>query len=303
MPITLDLNFTGQAQVIAAYLIPHAGGAALVDCGPSTTLPAVKQALAAHGLQPADVSDVFLTHIHFDHGGAAGWWARQGAVIHVHPVGAPHLVDPAKLLASATRIYGDQMDVLWGEFLPVPEARLAVHQDGDVVELGGVGVEIVDTPGHANHHLVYVCQGVAFTGDIGGMRMPGQPGHLRLPTPPPEFHLETWRASLARLQSLQAAGKFQAVAPTHFGQYDDAAWHLSTVARKLDALEAWMTATLPGLADAAEIRRQFRAWEESQAAADGLTPAQIEAAMTASPSGMSADGVARYWKKYRVTNS
>jgi glyoxylase-like metal-dependent hydrolase (beta-lactamase superfamily II) len=308
MPITtIDLHFTGQASAIASYLIPHADGAILIDCGPSSTLRAVLENLAAHGLQPGDVTDVFLTHIHFDHGGAAGWWAQNGGhggtCIHVHPVGAPHLVNPVKLLASATRIYGDRMDALWGEFLPVPEEKLILHEDGDVAEIGGLTVEVLNTPGHANHHFAYICANTLFTGDVGGVRIPAVPGSIRLPTPPPEFHLETWRATIERLQSIQAAEKFSRVAPTHFGQFDDAAWHLATIARKLDALDAWITEVLPHTSDPAEIRRQYRQWEHAQALADGLSDSEIATLLVANPSDMSADGVARYWKKYRVTNA
>lgn len=305
MPIvTIDLNFTGQASAIAAYLIPHNNGATLIECGPSTTLPAIQAALAAQGLQPANVTDVFLTHIHFDHGGSAGWWARQGANgqgarIHVHPVGAPHLFNPEKLIASATRIYGDQMDVLWGQLLPVPEEKLILHQDGDMVEIGGLSVEVLNTPGHANHHFVYIAADTAFTGDVGGVRIPAVPGSVRLPTPPPEFHLETWRTTLERLQTLQAAGKFSRVAPTHFGQFDDAAWHLAALARKLDAFEAWMAATLPTTSDPLEIRRLYRLWEQDDSRANGLSEAEIATLAAANPSDMSADGAARYWKKYR----
>ena len=122
---TLDLNFCGFAGAIAAYLISHAHGAVLVECGPGSTVAALwKRRCSGMGLKTGDITDVLLTHIHLDHAGAAGWLARQGARIHVHPVGAPHLINPEKLLASASRIYGDSMQTLWGDFLPVPEDHL-----------------------------------------------------------------------------------------------------------------------------------------------------------------------------------
>src|SRR5512143_2025441 len=167
---TLDLNFLELAGTIAVYLIPHPHGAVLVESGPGSTLHNLKAGLESHGLKPSDISDVLLTHIHLDHAGSAGWWARQGARIHVHPVGAPHLLDPEKLLASAQRIYGDQMDRLWGEFLPVPDDRLVIIQDGDEVEIDGLCFKALDTPGHANHHYAYLFGDVCFTGDIGGIR-------------------------------------------------------------------------------------------------------------------------------------
>ena len=153
---TLDLNFQNRHGTIASFLIPHSRGAILVECGPSSTLPALLQGLSEHGFTARDVTDVLLTHIHLDHAGAAGWFARQGARIHVHPVGAPHLRDPEKLLTSARRIYGDSMDSLWGEFLPVPQDQLSIPLNGGEIEIDGICLRAIDTPGHAEHHFVYL---------------------------------------------------------------------------------------------------------------------------------------------------
>jgi glyoxylase-like metal-dependent hydrolase (beta-lactamase superfamily II) len=110
----------------------------------------------AHGLQVGDVTDVLVTHIHLDHAGAAGWLAQQGARVHVHPVGAPHLLDPERLLSSAKRIYGDTMDTLWGQFLAVPEQRLSILEDNREIEIHGLRFRPIDTPGHAYHHFAYI---------------------------------------------------------------------------------------------------------------------------------------------------
>ena len=139
-----------------------------------------------------------LTHIHLDHAGSAGWWARQGAQIYVHPVGAPHLLNPEKLLASATRIYGDQMETLWGEFLPVPQSQLNVANDAEEIVIGNLHFIPINTPGHAEHHYAYLFEDICFTGDVGGVRIPGYP-YLRVPMPPPELHMSKWRDSLTRL--------------------------------------------------------------------------------------------------------
>src|SRR3989337_916816 len=133
MIIALDLEFQGKSGVIAAYLLPHTRGAALIETGPGSTQATLIRRLSDHGYNPSDITDVLLTHIHLDHAGAAGWLARQGARIYVHANGAPHLLDPEKLLSSAARIYGDQMETLWGEFLPVPGERLSIVYDGDVI--------------------------------------------------------------------------------------------------------------------------------------------------------------------------
>src|SRR3989440_1009437 len=138
MPIhTLDLNFQAVPNVIASYAILHPKGVVLIDSGPGSTIESLKTALKRLDRSPGDVTDVLLTHIHLDHAGAAGWLARQGARIYCHPNGAPHLIDPEKLLKSAGRIYGDMMDRLWGEFLPVPEDRLVVLKDRQAIEIEG----------------------------------------------------------------------------------------------------------------------------------------------------------------------
>ena len=197
--ITLDLNFQGRPHAIASYLIRHGDGAMLIESGPGSTRLDWKRAWRTKGLSPRDVTHVLLTHIHLDHAGAAGWLARQGAEIYVHPVGAPHMLHPEKLLASATRIYGDRMESLWGEFLPVPEEKLDVAQDGERSQIGNLRFIPINTPGHAEHHYAYLFEDICFSGDVGGVRIPGYQ-YLRVPMVPPELHLERWHESIARLR-------------------------------------------------------------------------------------------------------
>lgn len=292
---TLDLNFMGVPHTIAAYLIPHAHGAVLIESGPGSTQEDLQRGLEANGFRLSDVTDVFLTHIHLDHAGAAGWLARHGARIHVHPVGAPHLANPEKLLSSASRIYGDLMDVLWGQFLPVPEAQLSPLEDRQVVTISGLEFRALDTPGHAEHHYAYRFGDVLFTGDVAGVRLPG-PAHVRLPMPPPEFHLEKWRQSLKRLES-EGVSQF---APTHFGIYSDTSWHLNALRRALDEVEAWMDQVMPlDLADE-ELNQRFLSWTEERSRREGLAESDLQAYETANPSWMSSSGIRRYWRKHRL---
>ncbi len=295
---TLDLNFQGLPGAIAVYLIPHAHGAVLVESGPGSTLPALEAALQAHGLGFGDITDVLLTHIHLDHAGAAGWLARQGARIHVHPVGAPHLLDPEKLLNSAGRIYGDRMQVLWGEFLSVPAERLSVVEDNQVIEIEGLRFTALDTPGHAYHHHAYIFNDVCFTGDVCGVRVGGI-RHLRLPTPPPEFNLELWRQSLERLQQAYDQGRFSRIAPTHFGVYPDPAWHLQAARQALDEIEAWILRIMPADPAAQALEEEFLAWARQRTLDSGVDPSVIGTLEMANPSGMSAHGIYRYWHKVR----
>jgi glyoxylase-like metal-dependent hydrolase (beta-lactamase superfamily II) len=296
--ITLDLNFLGISEAIASYLIPHASGAILVECGPGSTIVNLQTELASYGYSIADISDVLLTHIHLDHAGAAGWLSRQGARIHVHPVGAPHMLEPEKLLVSARRIYGDQMERLWGEFLPVLPGQLSVPEDEQEIEIHGLRFTPLDTPGHANHHYVYLFEGVCFSGDVGGVRIPGTP-HLRLPMPPPEFHLEKWRSSLRRLQSAD----IYKIAPTHFGIFEDVTWHLSAIEKALDEIEAWMEDTMPQGLPIEELNRNFLNWTHQRSLNAGLLEEEITPYESANPSWMSTYGIERYWRKYRTESS
>jgi glyoxylase-like metal-dependent hydrolase (beta-lactamase superfamily II) len=296
---TLDLNFLGIRGTIAAYLIPHSQGGILIECGPGSTIPALQAALGKHGLTPGDISDVFLTHIHLDHAGAAGWLARQGARIHVHPVGAPHMIQPDKLLASAARIYGDQMDSLWGEFLPVPADKLIVIQDGENIEIEGICIRALDTPGHANHHFAYIYEDTCFSGDIGGVRLPG-PAHLRLPMPPPELNLKKWRASLEKLKREYLAGNYARIAPTHFGIYRDTDWHLAALFDTLDEIDAWIEAIMPDEPGMDKLNDRFLEWSERRSLKQGITQELLEAYEAANPSWMSAQGLQRYWEKFQL---
>ena len=296
--ITLDLNFQGRPHAIAAYLIRHpkGDGAVLVESGPGSTLAALEAGLAEEGLSPRNLTHVLLTHIHLDHAGAAGWLAQQGAEIIVHPVGAPHMLNPEKLLASATRIYGDRMDSLWGQFLPVPENKLRVVEDGEEIAIGDLKFTPINTPGHAEHHYAYLFKDICFSGDVGGVRIPGYQ-YLRVPMPPPELHLERWHASIARLRK----EKFTRIAPTHFGIYDDPEWQLREVDKGLDDAERWLEktmsedATLPIEA----LRESFTDWMVEQATEMGLSEDVVNAFTVANHPGMSADGLLRYWKKVR----
>ena len=292
--IALDLKFQGMPQAIAVYLIRHADGAVLVECGPGSTIDALQAGLSANGLTSRDVTHVLLTHIHLDHSGSAGWLAMQGAKIYVHPVGAPHLLNPEKLLRSARRIYGDEMDALWGEIIPVPASGLVSPLDGEEIRIGGLRFTPIDTPGHAEHHYSYVLEDLCFTGDVGGIRIPGFP-YVRLPMPPPELHLEKWQASIERLQAL----RFSRIAPTHFGVFEDAGWHLQQLKDAIGDTLRWLEAEMRADPDVEELRRRFLAWMHEDDLRLGMSAEAIKSHALANPLGMSADGLFRYWHKVR----
>jgi glyoxylase-like metal-dependent hydrolase (beta-lactamase superfamily II) len=295
---TLDLNFLDTPQVIAAYVLTGPTRAALIEAGPGSTLPHLLSGLRALGIQPGDVRDVLVTHIHLDHAGAAGWWAQQGATVHVHPFGAAHLIDPSRLLASARRIYGDMMDHLWGEFLASPADRVHVVNDGDIIEAADTAIEVIETPGHARHHHTYRIGaddrggGVAFTGDSAGVRLPGH-DWLGLPTPPPEFDLDAWQATVDRLKALNLARIY----PTHFGEVSDPAEHFGRFAPLLseaaENVKAWMDEGL----DREQILERYTGWYYGRPGAAALTPELSERYGKANSLPMCVDGLMRYWAK------
>jgi glyoxylase-like metal-dependent hydrolase (beta-lactamase superfamily II) len=290
--VTLDLNFQGRPHAIASYLIRQDDAVVLIESGPGSTLSALEAGLAKEGLSPADVTHVLLTHIHLDHAGAAGWLAQQGADIYVHPIGAPHMLNPEKLIASATRIDGERMDTLWGEFLPVPEDQLKVVNDAEEIVIGDLRFLPIHTPGHAEHHYSYLFEDILFSGDVGGVRIPGY-RYLRVPMPPPELHIERWHESIARLRK----EKFTRIAPTHFGIFDDPDWQLDEVEKGLDSASRWLEQAMPSEPPIEELRQSFTDWMMAEGEKIGLNEEVVKAYEVANPLGMSADGLLRYWKK------
>ena len=290
-----DLHFRRVPRVIATAVIHGPGGVALIDPGPSSTLPALRAELAQAGLTMGDVRVLLLTHIHLDHAGACGTLLREcpGLRVYVHERGAPHMVDPGKLLASAARLYGDAMDELWGEVAPVPAESLVVLKGDERISVAGRDLKVAYTPGHAAHHVSYFSaeSRIAFVGDTAGIRLnPG--GHILPPTPPPDIDLERWRESFARIGRWGADTLFL----THFGPHSHPATHLAEMADHLEWASSLVKASLAreGTDEereawfAEEIRRELR-----RSASD----ADAHAYEVAGRFDLSWRGLARYWKK------
>ena len=229
---TIDLNFLGTESVIASFLLLGSDSAAIVETGPTTCLQSLTDGLKRHGVSHEDVRQVFLTHIHLDHAGASGHLAEllPNATFYVHELGRTHLADPSKLVKSATRIYGERMEELWGETRPVPEDRLVVLEEGDETEAADGILVAHDTPGHAYHHLAYLepDSGALFAGDVAGIRLPGQ-SYVRPPTPPPEIDVDAWVKSINHIREISP----KSLHPTHFGGYEDVERHLSELEQRL----------------------------------------------------------------------
>src|ERR1041384_2315712 len=196
----LDTRQLGRPGIVAATAGETDDGIALFDTGAESTFDNVVVDLGEAGFSAKDVRHVFLSHIHFDHAGAAWRFAECGATIYVHPLGAQHLVDPSKLISSATRIFGDQMEKLWGRIAPVPADRIRVVEDNELIRLRPFQVRALATPGHADHHHVYHWEDNVFGGDIAGVRIGHGP-----PIPPfvpPQLHIESWHESIPRNRAL-----------------------------------------------------------------------------------------------------
>lgn len=203
----------------AGWLVPG-DEPVLVETGSQSSVPVVLEALRGLGVGPADLAGIVVTHIHLDHAGGVGDLARAfpGATVYVHPVGARHLVDPSRLVASAGRVYGEALDTLYGRLDPTPEARIRVLEDGDTIAVGpGRVLTAVHSPGHASHHLALHDSesGVLFAGDAVGVRLPDV-GVLRPATPPPDFDLDLAVRSLRQF----AARRPSSLALAHFGVLD-----------------------------------------------------------------------------------
>jgi glyoxylase-like metal-dependent hydrolase (beta-lactamase superfamily II) len=224
-PEPIDLLHQGAERVIGSYLLDTPEGPALFDCGPSSCLDRLKDGLRERGLELTDLRHLLLSHIHLDHAGAAGVLVREHPALQVHvsDVGAPHLVDPTRLEASARRLYGDTFDALWGELAPIPQENVRIA--GQQV----LGLDCFPTPGHARHHVCYLdAHGTLYAGDAAGVRI--QPDRLVLPpTPPPDFHLEAWNRTLDEIG--RRAPKLLVL--VHFGVADDPERHLVELRERL----------------------------------------------------------------------
>jgi len=288
---TLDLGFQQTPRTVAAYLIVGSAGPVLVETGPISILPVLHTRLSEHGFSSADIRHVLVTHIHLDHAGAAGWWSSQGANVYVHHVGAPHLINPTRLLRSAGRIYGNAMNDLWGQVVPAAPERVRPLFDGDIVDICGLRFHALDTPGHASHHMVYRLGDVAFTGDVAGVRLPDAP-LISLPAPPPEFDLASWQSSLTLLQE----SAFSTIYPTHFGPIQEVREHLVSLSDLLTAAAEFVRVRMDAGMERDALAAAYVAWQRVRARGHGVSDRGTRAQEIVNPTLMSVDGIMRYWK-------
>ena len=289
----LDTRQLGRPGIIAATAVETDDGLVLFDTGPESTFANVAERLQEAGFAARDVRHVFLSHIHFDHAGAAWRFARLGATIYVHPRGAPHLIDPTKLIDSARRIYGDEMESLWGQFAPIAEQSVTILHDMDVVRVRPFEVRAIATPGHASHHNVYHWEDNVFGGDVAGVRLGGGP-----PIPPfvpPELHIESWQESIGKIRALNAKKLFL----PHFGPIEGSvSAHLDALDERIHRWAIWFRDRLRAGHDEQQLILVFAQYVADELREEGATENEVRDYEYADPSFMAVGAAVRYWQKH-----
>jgi len=277
----LDLRHQDSERVIGIYLLETEDGPALFDCGPSSCLDLLRRRLDEQGLALTDVRHLLLSHIHLDHAGAAGMLVREHPALQVHvsEIGAPHLVDPSKLEASARRLYGETFDPLWGELAPVPEAN--VHTTGERV----LGLECFPAPGHASHHVCYLDpDGTLYAGDAAGVRIHPS-GHVLPVSPPPDVDVDAWQRTLDEIESRAP----ERLALIHYGLFDDVEYHLAQTRQEL---ETWVERVSSGASEEEFVEAARRDLLDTS----GWDAPYYE---RAAPFWQSYAGLRRWWEKQK----
>ena len=287
----IDLHFKNLDHAIASYLLPTIDGPILIETGPYSTYPKLKKGVEDLGYKMEEIKHVFLTHIHLDHAGAAWALAETGAKIYLHPFGAKNMEDPSRLMESATRIYGDQMDTLWGQMKPIPPDQLLQVEDGQTFQIGDVQIKSLHTPGHAKHHIAWKVEDVIFTGDVAGVKIDNGP--VVPPCPPPDINLEDWKASIDILRQ----SKPSALYLTHYNKITAIDQHLSDLENILDNWAAWIQKQMQANLTNEEMVPLFMEYTANQLRESGLDESTIELYEAANPSWMSVAGLVRYWTK------
>jgi glyoxylase-like metal-dependent hydrolase (beta-lactamase superfamily II) len=296
----IDVEYLGHPQAIASCLLESDGQLALVDPGPSTSLAVLRAKLRGHGVGIKDLHALLLTHIHLDHAGAAGTLLRENPRlrVYVHESGAKHLVDPSKLMASATRLYGGAMDRLFGEFLPVPAENIEILRGGEEIRLGSRRFAVLYTPGHASHHVTYFDEaaGHAFVGDTSGIRIEGHSFVLPV-TPPPDIDIEHWHQSMDLILSRHPSRLFL----THFGWSENPSEHFDELRERLSRWSAHirdeMSVKLAEDDTDAHRAKNFSVWAAEELGRH-LTTEQSRRYVSTGGLGLSWLGLARYWRKH-----
>ncbi len=291
----LDTYWMGRPRSIAAVLLESNGHRAIIDPGPASSLPTIRELLGARNIGVSDLNAILLTHIHLDHAGATGALIKENPnlEVYVHKAGMLHMADPSKLLASAERLWPGELGRLFGETLPVPFGNLRMLKGGETLSLGSRNLDVVYTPGHASHHVSYfdLSDGTAFVGDTAGFHIEGEPYVVPL-TPPPDIDLEIWNASLDAIGTRAPARLFL----THFGYSNNPAGHIAENRKNLQRWSALAAETLRSTPDPQAALETFVA-NASAEIEQRLPAAEAEHYIFNCGLNLSWLGLARYHRK------
>jgi len=289
---TLDLHFRGNKNTIASFLVESKEGPILIESGPHSTINHLESALQNLGYKKEDVKHILLTHIHFDHAGAAWDFAQNGAKIYVHPFGAPHLISPKKLVNSARMIYQDMFDELWGAINPIAEENVIIAEDEAEFKIGDHTFKAWHTPGHANHHIAWQLGEDIFTGDVGGVCVE-EGGPVVAPCPPPDISLEKWTKSINLLRKLAPKKMYL----THFDVVSNSEKHLQKLEENLHLQANWIKRHLEYGETVEQMTPKFSKWAMEELSKYNLSEQILRQYDSANPAYMSVAGLVRYWKK------
>lgn len=287
---TLDLQFLTD-EAIAAFVVETSEGPVLVETGPHSTFKHLEKGVNDLGFAISDIKHVFLTHIHFDHAGAAWALAKEGATVYVHPFGHKHLLDPSKLYNSAKMIYGDQMEKLWGLMEGIAADQLKAIEDEEEIVVGDTTFKAWHTPGHAKHHIAWQVEDIIFAGDVAGCKI--NDGPVVPPCPPPDIDIEAWNDSIDRILRLDPSR----ILLTHFGEVSEVSRHFAELKAILQDWAGWMKIRFDKGLTPDLVTPEFKAYARTQLETQGLNEAEVARYEAANPAWMSVAGLMRYWKK------
>ncbi|MEE9373011.1 MAG: MBL fold metallo-hydrolase [Saprospiraceae bacterium] len=288
----INTEYQGAALSIAAFLVETDQGFILVETGPHSTLPTLVKGIQRCGLDWKDIQHVFLTHIHLDHAGAAWCFAENGATIYLHPLGYKHMLDPSRLLKSATMIYGDMMDTLWGTLKPIPAEQLVIVEDEEVISVCGLDFKSIHSPGHAKHHIAWQLENNLFAGDVAGVSVKGGP--VIPPCPPPDINIEDWVDSIDKILNIKDIDVYYI---THYGEITNTYEHMEALKKVLNQYANFMLPYYQNRTSPDEIIKPFTEYAISLLKKANVSDDHINAYQMANPAYMSVRGLMRYWEK------
>jgi len=292
----ISLPFLGEQEIIGSYLLAGENDLVIIDPGPGSMVEPLLAAIRDTGFNPQDVTHILATHVHLDHAGAAGTLVRllPRAPVYAHSMGAPHLLDTTKVVQSASRIFGDRMQLLWGNIESTPADRLQVIEGGDILNVASRRLEVHYTPGHAIHHVIFfdTHSGEMFVGDTAGVRLPGV-DYVRPPTPPPDLDLEAWSESMDLINRLQPNVMYIG----HFGGVKNISEHLASLRERLYAWGDFVLKAMREGKSEAEIIALLIEHTQPELQRAARDPHALVRYDIATNYPMTVQGYMRYWRK------